>query len=140
MQNIDRGEGREVHQIIIVNNVANYMINRTMHPLPETCVLAISLRKGTRIWYINSRARRISHCVILQQKAATLMQNAELEPRFQGSAQQLFTVGVVVVWGGGFRACAQLRARTATYRVLVLAARISTRVQSMRMFLRLIIL
>ena len=30
-----------------------------------------------------------------------MMQNAELEPRFEGSAQQLFTVGVVVVWGGG---------------------------------------
>ena len=50
------------------------------------------------------------------------MQNAELEPRFQGSAQQLFTVGVVVVWGGCFRACAQLRARTATCRVLVLSS------------------
>ena len=39
--------------------------------------------------------------------------------------------------GWGVRACAQLRARTATYRVLVLAARISTRVQSMGRFLRL---
>ena len=33
------------------------------------------------------------------------MQNAELEPRFQGSAQQLFTVGVAVVWSGGSSLC-----------------------------------
>ena len=114
--------------ILIINYIDINKINRIIRLFSETCILAVH------------RADRISHCVILQQKAATLMQNAELEPRFQGSAQQLFTVGVAVVWGGGFRACAQLRARTATYRVLVLAARISTRVQSMKMFLRLIIL
>ena len=76
--------------ILIINYIDINKINRIIRLFSETCILAVH------------RADRISHCVILQQKAATLMQNAELEPRFQGSAQQLFTVGVVVVWGGGF--------------------------------------
>ena len=51
------------------------------------------------------------------------MQNAEFEPRPQGAAQHPAAIygrfGGCAGWG--VRACAQLRAQFATYRVLVLA-------------------